>query len=185
MLLSLFYLLKPLLANFVIILVYLSFSIIAEIIVRLKIFKPISQYCLMHRKIYSTLVLLSALSLLIGSIALRLGNLVPDSLTGLTIFAIIILATYGILLLYFDGSRFQFIGVILAVVSFLISSNSAHLNGLSNFYSSSFQRIFHFLTNLYSYFTLKIHTTTSQRCLMYFQSTLPLTTQSQMGNMHP
>ena len=79
-------------------------SIIAEIIVRLKIFKPISQYCLMHRKIYSTLVLLSALSLLIGSIALRLGNLVPDSLTGLTIFAIIILATYGILLLYFDGA---------------------------------------------------------------------------------
>ncbi len=95
----------------------------------------------MHRKIYSTLVLLSALSLLIGSIALRLGNLVPDSLTGLTIFAIIILVTYGILLLYFDGSRFQFIGVILAIISFLISSNSAHLNGLSNFYSSVYLEI--------------------------------------------
>ena len=117
------------------------FSIITEITVRLKIFKPISQCCLMRRTIYSTLVLLSALSLLIGSIALRLGNLVPDSLTGLTIFAIIILVTYGILLLYFEGSRFQFIGVILAIVSFLISSNTAHLNGLSNFYSSGYLEI--------------------------------------------
>lgn len=92
----------------------------------------------MYRKIYSTLVLLSALSLLIGSLSLRLGNLVPESLTGLTIFAIIILISYGILLLYFDGSRFQFIGVILAIISFLISSNTAHFNGLIDFYSSKY-----------------------------------------------
>ena len=95
----------------------------------------------MHKKIYSILVLLSALSLLIGSIALRFGNLVPDSLTGLTIFAIIILTSYGILLLYFDGGKFQFIGVILAIISFFISSNTAHLDGLSNFYSSPYLEI--------------------------------------------
>lgn len=87
---------------------------------------------------FPILIILSALSLTVGGISLRLGHLVPLSLTYLTIVAIVILSIYALYLLMSRSKKFTFIGVILAVISFAVSSNSAHFEGLSNFFASHY-----------------------------------------------
>ncbi len=87
---------------------------------------------------FPILIILSALSLTIGGAALRLGHLVPPNLTYLTIVAIVVLSIYALYLLMTESKKFTFIGVILAAVSFAVSSNSAHFEGLSNFFASHY-----------------------------------------------
>lgn len=84
------------------------------------------------------LIILSVISLTVGAASLRLGSLVTLSLTYLTIVAILILLIYAIYLILTDSRKFTFIGVILALISFAVSTNSAHFEGLSNIFSSPY-----------------------------------------------
>lgn len=84
------------------------------------------------------LIFASAVSLIIGAASLRLGNLAPLSLTYLTAVAISILVVYALYLLRTRSRRYTFVGVILAIVSFAVSTNSAHLRGLSVLFTSQF-----------------------------------------------
>lgn len=88
------------------------------------------------KNIFPILVLLSALSLTVGGISLRLGDLVPVTLTFLTISAIVILLIYAAYLLKTGSSKYTSIGVIFGIISFIVSTNSYHIHGLSQFFTT-------------------------------------------------
>ncbi len=88
------------------------------------------------KNIFPILVLLSALSLTVGGISLRLGGLVPVTLTFLTVSAIVILLIYAAYLFKTGSSKYTSIGVIFGIIAFIVSTNSYHIRGLSEFFTT-------------------------------------------------
>lgn len=86
----------------------------------------------MRIKKYGILMILSALCLSIGGSDLYIFKKVPLVLSLLTIIAIFIILLFAIMILNFKKRIFVVIGGILAIVSFAISLNQAHIMSILN-----------------------------------------------------
>lgn len=92
----------------------------------------------MNNKVYPALLILSAASLSIGGYSLYAGKLVPVMLTYLTIFAVAFILVLSILMIFYENRNLRIIGMILAVISIITSSNSSHISALASFGTSTY-----------------------------------------------
>lgn len=88
-------------------------------------------------KVLAILMLLSAIDIDIGGFILREQGLVPLSLTISTFAASAVIVVVAVLILYTEGKRGEFTGLILGCIAIVVSTNPSHLSALEKFGSSA------------------------------------------------
>jgi len=89
----------------------------------------------MNWKLYTLLLVASAITIITGAVILRVADLVPLSLTYLTFIAAAIIFSDSYFV-YRENRKALFIGVILGIIAMISASNPAHFYALEKFGST-------------------------------------------------